>query len=113
MFYLVLDLPMRLNDICGAGSAHAGAWALWLGMTGGTAVSAFGVSAFLPDVFFAVVLLLAGAFTGVLAASLSEMIDVLPHMMITFHLEDEQKLLMWGATIGKTAGAFIAVVLGI
>ena len=115
-FYIVLELPLRVYDALGAlddqTPRHSGA-ALTIGMTLSTLASGAGLSIAGKDALYALVLGLGGIFTGLIAAGLSEVLSVLPHTMVTFHLEDDAWPLMIAICIGKTAGALAAILLGI
>ena len=105
-FYTVLKLPMRVLHVCGVEGDAVGAWALTLGITGATLLSAMRWSLHLPALVFGAAMLLAGLFTGGLAAALSEILDVLPYTLDRLHLGSAVTWLLWALTIGKTIGAF-------
>lgn len=115
-FYIVLELPLRVYDALGAlderTPRHSGA-ALTVGMTLSTLASGLGLCLPGRDMIYALVLGLGGVFTGLIAAGLSEVLSVLPHTMVTFHLEDDAWPLMLAICIGKALGALLAIVLEI
>ena len=115
-FYIILELPLRVYDALGALDArtprHCGA-ALTIGMTASTLASGAGLVLGGTKAMYVLALGLGGIFTGLIAAGLSEVLSVLPHTMFTFHLEDDARPLMIAVCIGKTAGALLAMYLGI
>lgn len=105
-FYTVLKLPMRVMHVCGVEGDAVSAWALTLGITGATLLSAVQGSFHLPSWVFLAAMLFAGLFTGGLAAALSEILDVLPYTLDRLHLGSAVTWLLWALAIGKTIGAF-------
>lgn len=115
-FYIVLGLPLRVYDALGAldeKTPRRSGIALAIGMTLSALASGAGLSMSGKDALYALVLGLGGIFTGLIAAGLSEVLSVLPHTMVTFHLEDDARPLMIAICIGKTAGALAAILLSI
>lgn len=109
-FYTVLKLPMRVMHVCGVEGDAVSAWALTLGITGATLLSAMQWSLHLPSLAFGAAMLLAGLFTGGLAAALSEILDVLPYTLDRLHLGRSVTWLLWALAIGKTIGAFCGTI---
>lgn len=115
-FYIVLELPLRVYDALGALDEHTprhSGVALTAGMTLSTLASGAGLCLAGRDTLYALVLGLGGIFTGLIAAGLSEVLSVLPHTMVTFHLEDDAQPLMIALCVGKALGALLAIVLEI
>ena len=82
-------------------------------MTASTLASGAGLVLGGTKAMYVLALGLGGIFTGLIAAGLSEVLSVLPHTMVTFHLEDDARPLMIAVCIGKTVGALLAMYLGI
>lgn len=106
--YTVLQLPLRVMHACGAPMKRGlAAWALALGIAGGALMGGMRWSLHLPQAFFLAAMLLAGLFTGALAAALSEILDVLPYALDRLRLGRAVTPLLWALALGKAAGAFL------
>ena len=108
--WMMLQLPMRTDDILNAGgSMRLYALALTIGATAGT----FHGSLYCPQVFGVAALFLGGVFVGMLAAALTEALEVVPALLDRLSVTADMRFAAAAMAIGKTAGAVIAGLLGV
>ncbi len=108
--WMMLQLPMRIPDIFRAsGNMRIYAVALTLGATIGT----FHSSLFLPEVLGVSALALGGMFVGMLAAALTEALEVVPVLFDRLSVTADMRYAAAAMAIGKTAGAVLAGLLGV
>ena len=107
--WLTLQLPIRAADTLGAsGRMRLYAAALALGST----VGALCPQGMLPDAAGAGAMLLCGAFVGMLAAGLTEAIEVVPALFDRLSITADMRVAALALAIGKTAGALFAGLTG-
>lgn len=106
--WMMLQLPMRVVDVCDAGSMRMSAAALALGATAG----ALGGSCCLPLAAGTMVMALGGIFVGMLASALVEVLEVIPGLFDRLSITADMRFVAAAMAIGKTAGAVIAGLMG-
>ena len=107
--WLMLQLPIRAADALGASQRmRLYALALTLGSTFGALCPA-GV---LPDAAGAIALLLCGMFVGMLAAGLTEALEVVPALFDRLSITADMRVAAAALVLGKTAGALFAGLTG-
>ena len=107
--WMMLQLPMRTVDICGAGGMRMCAAALAMGAALGSLMH---VSGFLPGAVGVLCMGLGGMFVGMLASALEEAVEVVPVLFDRLSITADMRFAAAAMAIGKTAGAVIAGLLG-
>lgn len=106
--WLLLNLPQRTSDVLDGGSMALCALALTLGATLGAAEP---FSAGLGVLAGVAGMLAGGMFTGMLAAGLTEALEVIPALYTRLGIAQSMRSAAWALALGKTAGAVLAQVL--
>lgn len=106
--WMMLELPMRVVDVCDAGSMRMSAAALAVGATMGS----LGASGCLPLAAGTVAMAMGGIFVGMLASALVEVLEVIPGLFDRLSITTDMRFAAVAMAIGKTAGAVIAGLMG-
>ena len=106
--WMMLELPMRVVDVCDAGSMRMSAAALALGATAGS----LGASGCLPLAAGTMAMAIGGIFVGMLASALVEVLEVIPGLFDRLSITADMRFAAAAMAIGKTAGAVIAGLMG-
>ena len=107
--WMMLQLPMRTVDVCGAGNMRMAAAALTIGATLGS-LNAAGC---FPLAAGALVMAMGGVFVGMLASALEEAVEVIPALFDRLSVTADMRFAAAAMAIGKTAGAVIAGLMGV
>ncbi len=108
--WMVLQLPMRASDIFEASSSmRVYAVALTIGATLGT----FHSSLYMHEALGVAAMALGGMFVGMLAAALTEALEVVPALFDRLSITADMRYAAAAMAIGKTAGALLAGMLGV
>lgn len=105
--WVVLLLPARVQDRFQAGSPRLFTWAVALGLMLSAAQNALGFRAGLPSWAGAAVIFFGGAFVGMLASALGEILEVVPVLLRRLRLGDPSAGIRWVMLIGKGLGALL------
>lgn len=108
IFWIVLDIPARLMRLFGLRRTCACAWALTLGAILGAMATLAKFSLCAGQAAGGLMLLLCGLITGMIAAALSEMLELLPRLIFQLHLRPATHALCIAFALGKMLGAFMA-----
>ena len=106
--WMMLQFPMRLNDILHAGSMRMCAYALAFGAM----LGAFPFSVYFPSFAGILVLLIGGVFVGMLAAALVEAVEVIPILFDRLTITADMRYAALALALGKALGAVIAGLIG-
>ena len=108
--WMMLQLPMRIDGILEAG----GSMRLYaLALACGSSIGALGVSGCLPVAFGVLGLALGGVFVGMLAAALTEAIEVIPVLFDRLSVTADMRYAAAAMALGKALGAVIAGLTGV
>lgn len=107
--WLALQLPMRTADILKTQNLRPCAWALTLGAV----VGSLSLSGFCPDAIGCLGMLCGGVFVGMLAAALTEAVDVVPVLFDRLSVTSDMRFAAAALAIGKAAGAIAAGLMGV
>lgn len=103
-----LQLPSRVMDMLELESARLCALALCLGCMLASSGPVFG----LPQAAAAAFFLFAGAFVGMLASALTEVLEVVPMLFDRLSITADMRVAAVAMALGKMAGAYIGCALG-
>ena len=109
--WAVLLLPARVQDVLQAGSPRLFGYAFLIGMVATALGNGTGFTLRLPQALGSAGLLLGGAFVGMLASALSEILEVVPVLLRRCRITDESKGVRWVMLIGKVLGAVLGCLL--
>lgn len=104
----VLQLPARIQDRFRALSPASCAWGITVGLLLSSLRMGLHVSFGLPVWTSCIVFVFAGAFVGMLASALGEVLEVVPVMVHRFRLGNVSRQAAVAITVGKAIGAIIA-----
>ena len=107
--WMILQLPMRTADVLGA-SSNMRIYALTLAL--GSALGALAPTGVLPDALGILALGISGMFVGMLAAGLTEAVEVVPTLFDRLSVTADMRFAAAALAIGKAAGALIAGLMG-
>lgn len=108
VFWTVLGIPTRLMQLFHLRRTKACAWALTFGAVFGAFVTLARPSLGGGQAAGGALLLACGFVTGMIAASLSEMLELLPRLIFQFRLRRGTRALCLSFALGKAAGALLA-----
>lgn len=107
--WMMLQLPMRVTDILGAkGDMRLCALALSVG----SALGALSPAGCLPFFLGVAAMALGGVFVGMLAAALTEAVEVIPILFDRLSVTADMRYAACAMALGKTLGAVIAGLIG-
>ncbi len=106
--WLVLNLPGRTMDIFGVTGEIRYGWAVLLGTMAGTLLPIGGLTVGLGTASGAIVMLLSGVMTGMLASSLAEVMGIVPQALARMRVTRAEKTACWAMAVGKAIGALLA-----
>ena len=106
--WMMLQLPMRVTDVCDAGTMRMAGWALVSGAVAG----ALGGSLPLPMLCGSAALMIGGVFVGMMAGALVEAVEVVPILSDRLRITADMRFAAVALALGKTAGAVLAGLMG-
>ena len=109
--WTVLLLPSRVQDVLQAGSPRLFGYAFFIGMTLTAMGNGIGFTLQLPELLGSMGILLGGAFVGMIASALSEILEVVPVLLRRCNITNESKGVRWVMLIGKVLGAVLGCLL--
>lgn len=109
---LALGVITRIMAICGAKRARAG-WAFAVGAGGAAFLYMAGLSVPLGAWAGWSILLVGGAFVGMTAAALAELMEIMPVMLINARVKGLVRPTVIALMLGKALGALLAAAAGI
>lgn len=110
-FWLLLDIPLRVQAIFDAGHPRLWTMAITLGTLWCSFGAAAGFSPQMPDWAGGVALALGGGFVGMLASALGEALDMIPNIFHRLGISANGIYAAWGLLLGKSLGAVLAAFL--
>lgn len=108
IFWMLLGIPVRLMYLFSARSALAAALALSLGAAAGALATLLHAALPFGQLCGGAAMLLCGLATGMIAAALSEMAELLPSLVWRLRLRRGTSALVFSFAAGKMLGAFLA-----
>jgi len=107
--WMILQLPIRTADVLG-GSTNMRIYAVALAL--GSTIGALAPAGFLPEAAGIAATALSGVFVGMLAAGLTEAVEVVPALFDRLSITADMRIAAAALAIGKTVGAVAAGLMG-
>lgn len=106
--WIVLLIPIRVQDRLQAGTPRMLTWALAAGLMLAALGDGVDLALYFPPWLASVLFIPCGMFVGMLSAALGEILEVTPVLMRRFHLGDVSTGVRFVMLVGKGLGAVLA-----
>ncbi|MDD2647987.1 MAG: stage V sporulation protein AB [Eubacteriales bacterium] len=109
--FMTMSIPMRLCEVFHLGAIKTTAWVLFIGIFASAVTTIEGMPKLpLGAIAGSAAMLFGGAFVGILASALSEMLDVVPPVLARIGVVRHSRIIITVLALGKSIGAFVACV---